>query len=372
MEELRKYLDRMEDAPASIHHRPGFAEGIVEGADQILAKKPDAAACVASRSITKMAALHESAFDDNEASEKKLKEVSTALLKDSDPAVVKEAKFYELERTVMAGDDVKLADIPKLLDEVHDALADQVLSARHLRIASAAVHLINRLEDDDDAAKRYQELGQQLATSEDSDLVTYGKRIAKASRPPTLVGKPIEIAGKGLDGSDIDIAKLKGKVVIVDFWATWCPPCRAKLPGLMKLYEKRHADGLEVIGVSLDKDFEALEKFVEEQKIPWNSVVGEKDGDDVDFPLATKYEIAAIPALFLVGPRRQSHRPRPNRRRAGTKARRAAEGESKGEVAAAFVASEPRVSKRLYAARSQRFHVASGERGASHRCATRT
>lgn len=300
LDELHKFLERMDAAPASIHHRPGFAAGMVEAADEILAKKPDAALRRYAL-ITKMAALHESAFDGNEDDDKRLTTVSKALLKDSDPAVVKEAKFYELERAVMAGDDVKQADIPKLLDQVHEALADQILSARHLRIASAAVHLINRLDDDDAAAKRYQELGQQLATSDDSDLSAYGRRIAKGTRPPSMVGKPLEIAGKSLDGGDIDIQKLKGKIVIVDFWATWCPPCRAKLPGLMKLYEQRHGQGLEVIGVSLDKDLDALGKFVEEQKIPWNNVVGEKDGDEMQFPLAAKYNIAGIPTLFLVG-----------------------------------------------------------------------
>jgi thiol-disulfide isomerase/thioredoxin len=300
LEELHKFLDRMDGAPASIHHRPGFADGMVEAADQILAKKPDSDLRRFAL-ITKMSALHESAFDGNDESDKRLTEVSKSLLKDPDPAVVKEAKFYELERAVMAGDDVKLADIPKLLDQVHEALGDQILAARHLRIASATVHLINRLEDDDQATKRYHELGEQLATADDSELSAYGRRIAKGARPPSMIGKPLEIAGKSLDGADIDIQKFKGKIVLVDFWATWCPPCRAKLPGLMKLYEQRHPQGLEVIGVSMDQDLDALAKFVEEQKVPWNNIVGEKAGEEMQFPLATKYDISGIPTLFLVG-----------------------------------------------------------------------
>ena len=299
-EELRKYIEQMQEAPASIHARPGFAEGMLESADKILASNPDAGLRRFAL-IAKLQALHEAAFNDDEKADKRLADLSKSLLTDNDKAVVKEAKFYQIEQRVLDDEHVKTADIPKLLDEAAAALDDQVLETRHLRIASALVKLINRIESDEEAGKRYKQFGELFAKSDDAEMSAYGRRLEKGVARESLVGKPLEINGKTLDGADFDIGKYKGRVVLVDFWATWCPPCRAKLPGLMKLHEQFHARGFEVVGVSLDQDLDALGKFVDENKLPWLNLVGEKEGDEMKFPLAEKYEIDAIPAMFLVG-----------------------------------------------------------------------
>jgi thiol-disulfide isomerase/thioredoxin len=298
--ELRQFIERMQDAPAPIHERPGYAEGIIEAAERILAGKPEGEARRFAL-LAELQALHDSGAAGNEESDKKLFAMAEKLRDDKDKSVAKEAKFYLLEKRVLAADDVDPAKLPALLDEVREALKDVDLDARHVRIASAVVRIINRVPDDDMAAKSYKEFGELFAKSDNQELSTYGKRIAKGSRPPTLVGKPIEIAGTTLDGNKFDLSEYKGKVVVVDFWATWCPPCRAALPGLMKLHERFHKQGLEVVGVSLDPDLDKLGTFVEENKLPWINLVGEKEGDEMKFPLAEKYEIDAIPSMFLVG-----------------------------------------------------------------------
>jgi len=64
-----------------------------------------------------------------------------------------------------------------------------------------------------------------------------------------LTGEPVKVSGKTVDGKPFDISEYKGKVVIVDFWATWCGPCLAELPNLKKIYQKYHDRGLEIVGV---------------------------------------------------------------------------------------------------------------------------
>ena len=102
---------------------------------------------------------------------------------------------------------------------------------------------------------------------------------------------------KDLDGKPLSVAAFKGKVVLVDFWATWCPPCRAEMPNVIRAYEKYHDQGFEIIGVSLDQDRSQLADFIKTQKMPWPEYF---DGLGWGNKLAAKYGIMAIPANVLI------------------------------------------------------------------------
>jgi len=111
-----------------------------------------------------------------------------------------------------------------------------------------------------------------------------------------MIGKEIEIAGKTTDGKDFNLKDLKGKVVLVDFWATWCGPCVAEIPNIIEAHKKYNDKGFEVIGVSLDRANDDIIKFVEARKLPWKSINIEDSQK-----LADKYGINSIPAPILVG-----------------------------------------------------------------------
>ena len=104
---------------------------------------------------------------------------------------------------------------------------------------------------------------------------------------------------KDLDGKPLSVAAYKGKVVMIDFWATWCGPCVNEVPNVVKAYEKYHAQGFEIIGVSLDRegDKDKVIAFTKDHNMPWRQYY---DGKYWTNDLAVKYGINSIPATFLL------------------------------------------------------------------------
>ncbi len=103
----------------------------------------------------------------------------------------------------------------------------------------------------------------------------------------------ISLKGTAYSGKKIDLADFKGKVVLVDFWGTWCPPCVESLPKLKKLHKKFEKKGLVILGIAVDEKSD-LDKFFKKTPLPWESIV-DPEGD-----IAYEYDIEAFPTTLLI------------------------------------------------------------------------
>ena len=104
------------------------------------------------------------------------------------------------------------------------------------------------------------------------------------------------IGTKDLQGKQVDLADYKGKVLLVDFWATNCLPCLEEFPTLKQLYAEHHPQGFEVVGISLDPDRETIDRFQQTWKLPWRLAMSQSDRDGT----RTSYRARTIPSMFLI------------------------------------------------------------------------
>jgi peroxiredoxin len=130
-------------------------------------------------------------------------------------------------------------------------------------------------------------------------IIQKHEEITKIQRTLTNGAKFPDFSEKDLLGNPLSVSQYKDKLVLVEFWATWCAPCVAELPNILKAYNKHHAEGFEVIGVSLDfdQDKQKLKSFLKAKELPW---VQYFDGKGWQNKLAVKYGIDQVPATFLL------------------------------------------------------------------------
>jgi thiol-disulfide isomerase/thioredoxin len=122
--------------------------------------------------------------------------------------------------------------------------------------------------------------------------------------------RPIDMKFKAIDGREVDLEKLRGKVVLIDFWATWCVPCMEEVPHLKKMYEQYRQQGFEIVGISFDatpkasnpsseeKSADKLRAFLQEKGMSWPNYY---DGKGWGNEMGKKYAIKGLPSKFLLG-----------------------------------------------------------------------
>lgn len=225
------------------------------------------------------------------------------LTEDLNPLVEKIRGKIQAGQTDETNFTAELKQFDAIIAQHHDASPDALAQVAMLK----AMLYLQVFENSDQGTALLKKIKTDYPTSKlashvDTILEQVSKQAEAAKLQATLQPGAAfpDFNVQSLDGKPLSVAALKGKVVLVDFWATWCGPCRAELPNVIAAYKKYHGQGFEIIGVSLDSERDKLESFLKKQEgMTWPQFF---DGKGWSNELAVKYGVEAIPFTILVGP----------------------------------------------------------------------
>lgn len=311
IEELFKYAEGLKrehckenNYSAILEFRRKAALAMVEAADKILAAKPTAEQTAAAirLKLEAFSALPLSVV--NEAIIAKLEALVAQAEKNELPKEARQARRVLLAFKLASAR--KSEELDEIIGKVKDFFQAGPVDSSSIHLAVNTGRAAESSGRSDLAVKTYRDLAEIFAAQKEKELIETAAKFEGAVRRMELTEKPMIIEGTTFDGKPLDWSKYAGKVVLIDFWATWCGPCRAELPNVKKNYEAYHDRGFEVVGISLDQKREDLEKFIEKEKLPWTIVLdaswSEAAGDQPALrKLANYYGVFGIPTAILLG-----------------------------------------------------------------------
>lgn len=187
-------------------------------------------------------------------------------------------------------------DLDKLQDEHMQTLREFVTSWPEAEPAAEAMLQIG-LQDEfegniEEALDWYRKI------SRDFPETASARKASGASIRLESEGRVIPFAGTTLEGREYDLASRRGKVVLLQYWATWCEPCKEDLVVIRKAHEKYSRSGFEVVSISLDNSPDELRKYLKQESLPWTHLYEE---GGLDSPLADRLGVSMVPTMILVG-----------------------------------------------------------------------
>ena len=307
-EEILKFVEKLKSNRPKFANRQEFVDhaiktqrALITAGDKILNQETDEKVAVTAAQM-KMSALTILAANQIGDGAKEAMAAAVKLRADKREEVAKVAEQFWTPIRIFNVATMAPADRKELANELIAAVSTSKFSKESVGAVSQLGDVLADTGNTEEAGGLYERLAKVAEDSGDPKFQPNAERFLAIARRMRLPGHFLSLEGKTLAGADFDWAPYRGKVVLVDFWATWCGPCIAELPNVKENYKKYHDKGFDVVAISLDRSREPLDKFIEKEELPWTQLYDEdvQKGKGWNNPMAQHYGINAIPAAILV------------------------------------------------------------------------
>jgi len=307
IDELQKYIEglsrihpssSLRQAVVDLHEKRAAAQ--VNACEKILAAKPTPEQAQAAVRMKIAALLVLDRLGDKTA-QARLEATADQVEKLGLKEMLREVQFAALESRRDRAGTMDDEEYGKFVERLKLFLSGGEIDAASANLAVNVALAAEQSNRPSLAIRAYRELGKILADQGNQNFTGTAATMIGAARRLELVGKPFVLEGSTVTGKPLDWKKYRGNIVLIDFFATWCKPCRDEVPNVLRCYKAYHKRGFDVISVSIDRDRKAIEDFVEKEKRPWIVLLDRNEARGTDKSMATYYGTFTIPQMILIG-----------------------------------------------------------------------